>query len=135
MLVIHSYQISGGADDGQNVSLLNRAFLREGEFLAATEELDNLQGLRKPILHVLIAVDAFGELQSGMLFDKSYYIRLRELLNHKIICAEHIVCVFPKNIITRFDVAVNDVLKEFAKMLQNYNNQLNNIITKHMSKI
>ena len=64
MLVIHSYQISGGADDGQNVSLLNRAFLREGEFLAATEELDNLQGLRKPILHVLIAVDAFGELRS-----------------------------------------------------------------------
>ena len=53
MLVIHSYQISGGADDGQNVSLLNRAFLREGEFLAATEELDNLQGMRKPILHVL----------------------------------------------------------------------------------
>ena len=56
--------------------------------------------------------------RAGRLSEKSYIIRLRELLNHKIICAEHIVCVFPENIITRFDVAVNDVVKEFAKMLQ-----------------
>jgi hypothetical protein len=31
---------------------------------------------------------------------------------------KHIVCVFPENIITRFDVAVNDVAKEFAKRLR-----------------
>ena len=31
--------------------------------------------------------------------------------------AEHIVCVFPENIITRFDVSVNDVSGEFAEML------------------
>ena len=53
-----------------------------------------------------------------MLFEKSYYIRLRELLNRKIICAEHIVCIFPENIIPRFDVSVNDVSKEFAERLQ-----------------
>ena len=53
-----------------------------------------------------------------MIFEKSYYIRLRELLNHKIIFAEHIVCVFPENIITRFDVSVNDVACEFAEKLQ-----------------
>ena len=53
-----------------------------------------------------------------MLFEKSYIIRLRELLNHKIIFAEHIVCVFPENIILRFDVSVNDVSKEFAEKLQ-----------------
>ena len=68
--------------------------------------------------HHLFAVDALGELQSGMLFEKSYYIRLRELLNHKIIFAEHIVCVFPENIITRFDVSVNDVSEEFAEKLR-----------------
>ena len=68
--------------------------------------------------HHLVAVDALGELQSGMLFEKSYYIRLRELLNHKIICAEHIVCVFPENIIARFDVSVNDVSEEFAEKLR-----------------
>ena len=39
-------------------------------------------------------------------------------MNHKIIFAEHIVCVFSENIISRFDVAVNDVVKKFAKMLQ-----------------
>ena len=61
--------------------------------------------------HHLFAVDALGELQSGRLSEKSYIIRLRELLNHKIIFAEHIVCVFPENIISRFDVAVNDVSK------------------------
>ena len=53
-----------------------------------------------------------------MIFEKSYYIRLMELLNYKIICAEHIVCVFPENIISHFDVAVNDVVEEFAKRLQ-----------------
>ena len=52
------------------------------------------------------------------LSEKSYYIRLRELLNHKIIFTEHIVCVFPENIITHFDVSVNDVAKEFAERLQ-----------------
>ena len=26
-----------------------------------------------------------------------------------------IICVFPENIITRFDVSVNDVLEKFAK--------------------
>ena len=52
-----------------------------------------------------------------MLFEKSYIIRLRELLNRKITFAEHIVCVFPENIITRFDVSVNDVAKEFAEKL------------------
>ena len=31
---------------------------------------------------------------------------------------EHIVCAFSENIITRFDVAVNDVDKEFAEMLR-----------------
>ena len=36
-------------------------------------------------------------------------------MEHKIIFAEHIVCVFPENIISRFDVAVNDVAKEFAE--------------------
>ncbi len=45
-------------------------------------------------------------------------IRLKELLNHKIIFNEHIICAFPENIISRFDVSVNDVAKEFAKMLQ-----------------
>ena len=54
----------------------------------------------------------------GRLSEKSYYIRLGELLNHKIIFAEHIVCVFPENIITRFDVSVNDVSKEFAEKLR-----------------
>ena len=39
-------------------------------------------------------------------------------MNHKIIFAEHIVCVFPENIISRFDVSVNDVAKEFAERLQ-----------------
>ena len=39
-------------------------------------------------------------------------------MNHKIIFAEHIVCVFPENIITRFDVSVNDVVEEFAEMLR-----------------
>ena len=69
--------------------------------------------------HHLCALVSFeGGLQSGMLFEKSYYIKLRELLNHKIICAEHIVCVFPENIITRFDVSVNDVSEEFAERLQ-----------------
>ena len=53
-----------------------------------------------------------------MLCKKSYYIKLRRLLNHKIIFNEHIVCVFPENIISRFDVAVNDVAKEFAEMLR-----------------
>ena len=33
-------------------------------------------------------------------------------------CAEHIVCVFPENIITRFNVLVNNVVKEFAERLQ-----------------
>ena len=40
------------------------------------------------------------------------------LLNHKIIFNEHIVCVFPENIISRFDVSVNDVAKEFAEKLR-----------------
>ena len=40
------------------------------------------------------------------------------LFNCKIRPAEHIVCVFPENIISRFDVAVNDVAEEFAKRLQ-----------------
>ena len=39
-------------------------------------------------------------------------------MNHKIIFAEHIICVFPENIISRFDVAVNDVAKKFAEKLQ-----------------
>ena len=33
-------------------------------------------------------------------------------------CAEHIILSFSENIISRFDVAVNDVVKEFAKKLQ-----------------
>ena len=44
-------------------------------------------------------------------------IRLKELLHHEITFAEHIVCVFPENFISRFDVSVNDVVKEFAKKL------------------
>ena len=52
------------------------------------------------------------------LSEKSYYIRLRELLNHKIIFAEHIVCVFPENIISRFNVFVHDVSEEFAEKLR-----------------
>ena len=32
--------------------------------------------------------------------------------------AEHIIFSFPENIISRFDVAVNDVVKEFAKRLR-----------------
>ena len=59
----------------------------------------------------------FESFRAGRLPEKSYYIRLRRLSNHKIICAEHIVCVFSENIISRFDVAVNDVAKEFAEML------------------
>ena len=35
-----------------------------------------------------------------------------------VICAEHIVCVFSENIISHFDVSVNDVAKEFAEMLR-----------------
>ena len=31
---------------------------------------------------------------------------------------EHIICVFPENIITRFDVSVNDVSKVFAEKLR-----------------
>ena len=68
--------------------------------------------------HHFFAVDTLGELQNGMLSEKSYYIRLRVLLNHKIIFAKHIVCVFPENIISRFDVSVNDVAEEFAEMLR-----------------
>ena len=56
--------------------------------------------------------------RAGRLSEKSYYIRLRELLNRKITFNEHIVCVFPENIIARFDVSVNDVPEEFAKRLQ-----------------
>ena len=33
-------------------------------------------------------------------------------------CAEHIIFSFSENIISRFDVAVNDVVKEFAKRLR-----------------
>ena len=33
-------------------------------------------------------------------------------------CVEHITFSFPENIISRFDVSVNDVAKEFAKRLQ-----------------
>ena len=47
--------------------------------------------------------------------EKSYFNRL---LNHKIIFDELIVCVFSENIITRFDVAVNDVSGEFAEKLR-----------------
>ena len=57
-------------------------------------------------------------LRAGRPSEKSYYIRLKELLDHKIIFAKHIVCVFSENIISRFDVSVNDVAKEFAKRLQ-----------------
>ena len=39
-------------------------------------------------------------------------------MNHKIIFDEHIVCIFPENIISRFDVSVNDVAKEFAEKLR-----------------
>ena len=39
-------------------------------------------------------------------------------MNHKIKFVEHIVCVFPENVITRFDVSVNDVSKEFAQKLR-----------------
>ena len=40
--------------------------------------------------------------------------------NHGVVTctAEHVTCVFPENIITRFDVSVNDVSKEFAEMLR-----------------
>ena len=31
---------------------------------------------------------------------------------------ETIICVFPENIITRFDVSVNDVAEEFAEKLR-----------------
>ena len=68
--------------------------------------------------HHFFAVEAFGELQSGRLSEKSYYIRLKELLNHKIIFAGHIICVFPENIISRFDVSVNNVAEEFAEKLR-----------------
>ena len=53
-----------------------------------------------------------------MLFEKSYCIRLRNPFYRKFILAEHIVFVFPENIISRFDVAVNDVTEEFAERLQ-----------------
>ena len=33
-------------------------------------------------------------------------------------CVEHITFSFPENIISRFDVSVNDVAEEFAKKLQ-----------------
>ena len=39
-------------------------------------------------------------------------------MNRKIIFNEHIICVFPENIISRFDVSVNDVSGEFAEKLQ-----------------
>ena len=48
---------------------------------------------------------------------KSYIIRLRNSFYRKITFAEHIVCVFPENIITRFDVSVNDVAEELAEKL------------------
>ena len=56
--------------------------------------------------------------RTGSLSKKSYYIRLKKLLHHEIAFVEHIVCVFPENIISRFDVSVNDVAEEFAKKLQ-----------------
>ena len=65
--------------------------------------------------HHLCAVDALGELQSGRLFEKSYYIRLRELLNHKIIFAEHIVFGFAECIMPRFDVFANSFLNCLRK--------------------
>ena len=41
------------------------------------------------------------------------------LFHHGVVtCAEHIVCVFPENIISRFDVSVNDEAEEFAEMLR-----------------
>ena len=49
-------------------------------------------------------------------------MRLKELLNHKIIFAEHIICVFPENIITRFNISVNDVSKVFAKKSRMHSN-------------
>ena len=39
-------------------------------------------------------------------------------MNRKIIFAEHIIFDFSENIISRFDVAVNDVSKEFAEKLR-----------------
>ncbi len=66
----------------------------------------------RPIISV--RQTTFKGFRAGRLSEKSYYIRLNRLLNHKIIFAEHIVCVFPENIISRFDVAVTDVVKEFA---------------------
>ena len=41
-------------------------------------------------------------------------------MNHKIIFAKHIIFNFPENIISRFDVAVNDVAEEFAEKLRFY---------------
>ena len=35
-----------------------------------------------------------------------------------IVYVEHIVCVFPENIISRFDVSVNDVVEEFTELLR-----------------
>ena len=54
----------------------------------------------------------------GRLSEKSYIIRFMRLSNRKIIFNEHIVCVFPENIISRLDVSVNDVSEEFAKRLR-----------------
>ena len=78
----------------------------------------------KPIISVQKAT--FKGFRAGRLSEKSYYIRLRELLHNEIIFAEHIIFNFPENIISRFDVSVNDVAKEFAEKLRmKYGNDKN----------
>ena len=72
-----------------------------------------------PISPIISTLQGLCEsFRAGRLSEKSYIIRLKKLLNHKIIFVEHIVCDFAEFIISRFDVSVNDVAEEFAKKLQ-----------------
>ena len=53
--------------------------------------------------------------ERGYFLKSLIIIRLKELLKNKIIFTEHIIFSFPENIISRFDVSVNDWLMSLRK--------------------
>ena len=79
-------------------------YLEASSIATATATVIPTIGLFPAPMSPIISVQeaAFKGLRVGRLCKKSYFIRLKELLNHKIIFAEHIVCVFSENIISRF---------------------------------
>ena len=96
------------------------SYLEASSIATATATVIPTMGLLPAPMRPIISVRqaTFKSFREGRLCKKSYYIRLKELLNRKIIFAEHIIFSFPENIITHFDVAVNDVVEEFAEMLR-----------------